>query len=114
VIYLAGDLAGVERGRVGDVEMESGRGVDVDVEERGVAVEESLPEGQHGKRTPGEKHEGDLGDSAERVPFFLRHQGSPPEELIVGQRVSEVGGMKELRHVERRRRRRGRRRGRRR
>lgn len=86
--------------------METGRGVDVDVEERSVAVEESLPEGQHGKGTPGEEHEGNLGDSAERVPFFVRHQGSPPEELIVGERVSEVGRMKEVGHVERRRRRR--------
>lgn len=105
---LAGDLAPVERGRLRDVEMESRRGVDVNAEERGVAVEESLPEGQHGKGTPGEKHEGHLGDSAERVLFFLRHQGSPPEELIVRQSMSEVGRMKEVPHVERRRRRRGR------
>lgn len=52
---------------MGDVESVAGRGMDVDAEERGVAVEETLPEGQHGKGATGEEHEGDLGDSGERV-----------------------------------------------
>jgi len=80
---------------VGDVESVAGRGMDVDAEERGVAVEETLPEGQHGKGTPGEEHEGHLGDSGVRVRFFLRHKRSPPEQFLVGKPVGQVKGMKE-------------------
>ena len=41
--------ASMEEKKEGDVESVAGRGMDVDAEERGVAVEETLPEGQHGK-----------------------------------------------------------------
>ena len=81
--------------------MVSGRGMNVDVEERGVAVEESLPEGQHGKGTSGEKHESDLWDSPVRVILFLGHQGSPPEKLFIGEGVDQLDRMKEIGHVKR-------------
>lgn len=102
--YLTWDVASIEGGRSGNIEKVRGGCMDVDVEERRVAVEESLPEGQHGQGTPGEKHESHFGYSHVRIGWFLGDQGSSPEKLLIGHGMAEVvgGGMKKGLHVERR------------
>lgn len=84
--------------------------MNVNVEEMGVAVEESVPEGGEGQGSPGEEHESDPRNSPVGVLLFLGDQGSPPEKLLIRQGMADVGGMQKRLHIQRTRRRRRRRR----
>lgn len=72
--YLTWYVACVERRRKGDIKKVTGRGVDVYVEEIGVALEESLPEGNEGQGSSCEEHEGDFGYSSVGVFLFVGDQ----------------------------------------
>lgn len=52
-----------------------------------VSLEESLPQGCEGKRSPGQEEEGNLGDPVEGIRLDLGNHGSPPQQLMIGHTV---------------------------